>query len=164
MATSSRPSEHIDLSRSYDLWVEIEASRDQVFEALTSGEALRQWWTDDADVETRPEGRVRYVWNQGGGSVVAEAEVVAFERPRLFSVRWLSANGQEIEEDGANMRGARWPIVQTYELLSPSPGITRLHLHDTGVNPAEEYDDVYEATRNGWIESLSRLKSYCEGS
>lgn len=163
MTDEGARSDSVLLSRAFDFWVEIEAPRDRVFEALTDGDALEEWWTDDAEVEGRPEGRVRYVWSRGGGSMVAEAVVVEWERPELFAVRWVAANGQDLEEDGTNMRGARWPMEQTYELSSPEPGVTRLHLHDTGVSPDPDYDAVYEATRSGWIESLSRLKRYCEG-
>ena len=164
MDEASTHSDSVVLSRSFDLWVEIGAPRDEVFEALTDGARLREWWTDEADVEGRIEGRVRYVWNQGGSAVVAEAVVVEWQRPERFAVKWRSANGQEIEEDGDNMRGARWPVVQTYRLSSPSPGVTRLHLHDTGVSPDPAYDEVYAATREGWVQSLSRLKSYCEAA
>lgn len=156
-------SDGVLLSRSFDLWVEIRAPRDRVFEALTVGDALEEWWTDEAEVEGRAEGKVRYVWSRGGSATVAEAVVVGWDRPELFAVRWVSANGQELAEDGTNLRGARWPVEQAYELASPEPGTTRLHLHDTGVSPDPEYDAVYEATRSGWVESLSRLKSYCEG-
>jgi len=150
------------LSRSFDVWVEIDAPRDAVFEALTSGDSLRKWWTDEAQVEPEAGGRVRYVWDRGGSSVVAEAEVIEFRRPERFSVRWLRVNGQPVDEDGENMRGARWPVEQAWKLAAPSPGRTRLHLHDTGVSMAPDYDDVYESTGRGWVESLSRLKSWCE--
>lgn len=150
------------LSRSFDVWVEIATSRDDVFDALTSGESLRRWWTDEAEVQPEPGGRIRYVWDRGGSALVAEAEVTAFRRPERFAVRWRRVNGQVLEEDGENMRGARWPVEQIWELSAPSPGKTRLHLHDTGVSPEPEYDEVYESTRRGWVESLSRLKSWCE--
>lgn len=162
MTDETGEGESVVLSRSFDAWVDIGAPRDEVFEALTSGESLQRWWTDDAQVESEPGGRVRYVWDRGGGSLVAEAEITEFRRPERFAVRWRRVNGRAVEEDGDNVRGARWPVEQVWELAAPSPGRTRLHLHDTGVSIDPDYDEVYASTRRGWVESLSRLKSWCE--
>lgn len=150
------------ISRSFDVWVQIVVPIEMVFDALTTAAGLRSWWCSDAESDPRPGGAVKYVWQTGDEVIVGEGVYRKFVRPKEFEVQWLGLMGQPLKSDGNNIRGARWPTIERFELTANSPSNTRLHVHDPGINSDAKYDELHRNTMRGWVNSLANLKSVCE--
>ncbi len=77
--------------------VKIHASRERVYQAITTAEGVRQWWTRDAAIEPRVDATGEFGFN--GKRFVAKVRVEVLDPGTR--VRWKVANaaweGQDIE-------------------------------------------------------------------
>jgi uncharacterized protein YndB with AHSA1/START domain len=77
----------------------IDASRSEVWSALTEAERLREWFANDVELDLRPGGRGVFRWDNGEerSAVVEAAE--AEERLRL---RWDDEGAVELQLEDAD--------------------------------------------------------------
>jgi uncharacterized protein YndB with AHSA1/START domain len=126
--------------------VEVEATPQQVWEAVATGPGLDSWFMGRSEVEPGEGGAVR----TDLGGFVLESKVTAWEPPRRFAHRGIEAeNGRFI----------------AYEFLieGRDAGSTVLRLVASGFLPGDDWEAEYEAmTRGGdlYFHTLVQYVSY----
>ena len=129
----------------------VRADVQRVFDALTSARELDAWFTNGAEVDLRPGGRVVFRWKDWGPDHYDGEDggpILDVQRPELFVFQWHPA-GPECA-----------PAVRI-ELRSVAEG-TVVRLTDSG------YPDTPEGRRkqlecaSGWGEALALCKFHVE--
>lgn len=129
----------------------IRADIDRVYDALTTVEGLDAWFTDGAEVDARPGGRIHFRWKDWGPDHYTGEDggpVVEARRPDLFEFRWHPV-------------GPDSDIAVRIELFEVSEG-TVVRLTDTGYpdTPAGRVKQLECAA--GWGEALALCKFFVE--
>ena len=119
--------------------IDVNASRERVWELLTDPGELTRWWPDAAELEPRLGGRV--VLTFGPGHV--NGEVTHWEPPQALGFTW----------EATNMPGVRLHVLFTVDDLGD--GRSRVGVVHSGLAaaPAEARD----AVAHGWAHFLPRL-------
>lgn len=137
--------EKTEETRSVEGTIEIGASPERVWRALTDPRELERWFPLEARVEPGPGGSVWLSWkNEFAGA----SEITAWEPPRLLSYVWGGP------EDA--------PPQMTEFTLEGRGGSTRLRVVTSGFPADASWDDWVEGTRLGWSFELRSLKTYLE--
>ena len=139
-------------------WIErdvlIDASRERVWEVLTSAGHVAHWFGASADIDLRPGGHAQFGWPD---QAVFEAVVERVEPPSAFSYRWAR------DADGDPGKGTGTLVEFT---LTEVPAGTLLRVVETGfasLNLSQaEQDKAAEGNRLGWSDELAQLKEYAE--
>lgn len=138
--------------------IQVEATPDVVYRVVSTPEHLREWWSDDADLEPAPgaNGTVSF----GDRSRPEEAKVVALtvveaDPPRRFSFRWVYDEGVTPAPDNS--------LLVTFDLVPNDAGtlvrFTETGFADRGWDPALAEATVLDHTA-GWAHFLPRLTDY----
>jgi uncharacterized protein YndB with AHSA1/START domain len=123
----------------------IQAPAEKVYQAITTADGLRQWWTADSAAEPRV------------GSV---AEFGFFGRKTVFRMRidelvpsqrivWQCVGGPD-----------EWPGTRLTWELSENDGKTRVHFDHAGWPHTEGH---FRPCNSTWGALMHRLKDYAEG-
>jgi len=128
--------------------IDIDASADAVWEAITDAEALTRWYVEAARV-TPGQGGTQWVsWGQG---VEMETTHRVWEPGR----RLVLGAADGVPEEG-------WNAVVVEYVLQSVHGATRLRLVQSGMPAGDNWDSAYEGTNVGWRMFLAALKYYLE--
>jgi uncharacterized protein YndB with AHSA1/START domain len=139
--------------------IEIEATPEQVFRALTEAEEIARWFAPIARVEPRVGGEYFISWGpemQGPPSTIA-----IYEPGKRFAVY----------RDRSKAYGDREPALETdtvqrvmvdYQIEAIGGGKTRLRLVHSGFGQGAGWDNEFESTRTGWAEFMQALKRMLE--
>jgi uncharacterized protein YndB with AHSA1/START domain len=105
------------------------ASPGEVWEALTDGKQVSEWFGAEVEMVPRLGGRVRFRWGDGDerGAVIE-----AFEAERLLVLRWLP-----FQKD-ADGKTRRRPSTKVRFTLRPREGGTQLAVQETFPIPPQE--------------------------
>ena len=135
-----------------DREVLIEAPPQTVWAVITQPEHIAGWFSDAADIDLRPGGKVTLTW-EGQGTAHGRVEVV--EPPRLFAFRWVRWGVGEFREDNST-------LVE-FSLNAEGEG-TRLRVVESGFGGLDASDDdkarYADENRRGWKLELSQLLDY----
>ena len=140
-----------DKERSLEKYVEVPASRAEVWRAWTTSEGLASFFAEDNKVELTPGGAYEMYF-------LAESEkergsegctVLAFSPNEMFSFSWNAP--------------MKWPevrrqytrVVLTFKDLGE--GRTGLHFSQTGWGTGKAWDEVYAYFESAWDTVLGRL-------
>ncbi len=124
--------------------LELKASPERVWKAITDPRELEQWFPDQAELEVVSGAKGHFHWeNHGGGAV----HVVEVDEPRYLSWRWAGGDQRDIEE---------YSTLVEWTLSARSDGGTTLHLKETGFDNQKNYDD----NSGGWDSELGELVDY----
>ena len=123
--------------------IELDATPEEVWEAITSGPALDGWWMGMNAVEPRQGGVVRTTLP----GFTMESTVTAWEPPRRFVVTSPEA------EDGRLM-------AMEYSIEGREGGRTLLRFVHSGFLPGDDWETEYDALRNGNPAYLFKLREY----
>jgi uncharacterized protein YndB with AHSA1/START domain len=129
----------------------IAATPDKVWQALTSAEFSRQYFSGFA-VEVEPKIGGAFVVRRPDGGVHISGEVAEFEPPRKLTMTW-DVNWPGLTEKLGS-------TLVTYEIERAGEGTVRLTL--TQAQDRELDDDILSGGRTGWPAILSSLKSLLE--
>lgn len=155
--------EQVSITRSFNIRLHIDTLPENVFHMLTTADGLNAWWTDASAAAAREGGKVEYVWHVGNESVIGTGIYRKFRSPEYFEVEYLDWKNPLRQEEGFNFKDAYpGPVIHQYELRETEPGTTSLFIRTAGIYFGEKFDDLFEATRSGWLDSLANLKSVCE--
>ena len=125
--------------------VEIEASPEQVWRALTDAIELERWFPLEARVEPGPNGSLWMSWkNEYAGA----SEILVWDLPRHLQTSWGWSEGG--------------PPQMTDYLLEGRGGRTVLRVVTSGFPLDASWDEWVEGTRLGWRYELASLKHYLE--
>lgn len=125
--------------------VEVEASHERVWRALTDAEELVRWFPLEASVE-RP-GVGGRIWMSWGGEQGAWVAIEAWDPPRHLRTSWSWGEG---------------PAQVTDYWLEGEGGRTRVRVVTSGFPADASWDDMVEGTRLGWLFELRQLQHYLE--
>ncbi len=130
----------------------IEAPAAKVYEALTTSEGLKGWWTETCEIGTTEGGHSTFRFDDSWKTMRIEKLAPASE------VRWHCVESSIDLEDGST--SSEWIGTEFLFQLKPlSDQTTALRFQHVGLLPALEcYSDCFR----GWTRFLSSLKQYVE--
>jgi uncharacterized protein YndB with AHSA1/START domain len=122
--------------------VTVDATPEQVWEAIATGPGIDAWFMGRNEVEPREGGTVRMTL----GGHAEEATVTAWEPPRRFAYRGEG-------EDGSFM-------AFEYLIEGRQGGGTLVRLVQSGVLGGDDWEREYDSLRTGWSMYLRTLAHY----
>ena len=137
-------------SRTIALEIEIDASIEDVWKALTEADQLKSWFPYDARVTP---GKGGSIWLSWGPECEGEAPITIWDPPK--HLQFTEHRGPFGAEDSI----APVDITTDYHLKSAG-GKTVLRLVQAGVGPEKEWDGEYNATAEDWPMFLAILSHY----
>ncbi len=146
------------MSKSHENTINLAATPEAVFRAITDPEQIVKWFAPYATVDPRVGGKFAISWSpdKPGNGVIS-----ALDAPRHLAVNTersvaYNSKGQPVET------GTPRQIVVEYFVEPLDEGITRLRLVQSGFGPEPAWDEEYESTRTGWAYFLAKLKKLLE--
>lgn len=134
-------------TRSITLERQVDAPPEEVWEALTTGEGLCQWFPLDARVEPGVGGSVWLSWGPGSEG---EAPISIWDPPGRFG--WTESYGEDAE--------GRPIKVQVDFHVEGRDGTTVVRLVQSGLSASSDWDEMYDALHDGWTYFLLNLAFY----
>ena len=126
--------------------LKIETDSHRVYDALTTVAGIRNWWTDNADLDGHVGGQGIFRFHYGR-TVETRVNIIQLQEPLL--VCWAVLESFRPEQNGT---------IITFE-LNPTEGDTMLHFSQDGF---AEADDTFALMNTGWAYYLVSLKQYLE--
>jgi uncharacterized protein YndB with AHSA1/START domain len=131
-----------------DQSISIEASSEQVFNALVDANGLTRWFLSKAESEAKAGGKFKYSWEfndaeQNGSQEGAYSEVIPNKK---VSYPW---------------QAGELPTTVTFT-LSDSGDQTTVHLEHVGFGTGENSEQLKEMHDGPWSFYMTNLKSYLE--
>ena len=140
------------MSRSHETVIEIKASPEEVFRAITTPEQIVKWFADEARIDPRVGGEYYFAW----GAMGATTTIVAWEPGKHFGTQ--SERSITYSHKGKVDTGVVQKMGVDYYIESLGGGITRLRLVQSGFGPEAAWDDEFAETKTGWADFLKKLK------
>jgi uncharacterized protein YndB with AHSA1/START domain len=137
--------------------IEVDAPVEVVWNVITSPEHISAWFTDETELDLRPDGEGRFTWidKTGGRTHSENLRIERVEPPYFFAFRWNYPDGAEPDETNA-------PLVEFS--LEPRGDGTRLVLVESGIQglsrSEEEKDSYFREHTSGWATITERLRIY----
>jgi uncharacterized protein YndB with AHSA1/START domain len=135
----------------------IEASSKVIFEAITKPDELTQWFPDQAILEAKVGGEVKFVYIKEihpewklDRDYVMEGTVVDLVPNKKLSYTWKYNDVPEFPE-----------TTVIWELEEIETNKTRVQLTHLGFTGEEKGLTSFESHNEGWIEMLNKLVKYC---
>ena len=128
----------------------IAATREKVWEALTSAEFSRQYFFGNA-VEVEPRLGGAFILRTPDGAAHISGEVLAYDPPRKLAVTFNVNWPELIEKLGTTL------VTYDIEQIGDAVQLTMSEGHDRPLS-----DDILSGGRSGWPAILSSLKSLLE--
>lgn len=132
-------------TRQHELEIEMNATPERVWQALSTAEGIASWFAPVTRVEPGVGGSVFVQW---GGGMEGSQRIEAWEPERHLRLANDRAEGAP-------------PSVVNY-FLEGKGGSTVLRLVHSGFGPGASFDDEYEATGSAWPVFLKMMKHSVE--
>lgn len=145
--------------RAFEMSLDLAASRDDVWRALTVAEELVRWFPVDARVTPGPGGSMVWSWGEQWDWTT---RIDAWEPGRLL--RLVQENARPYDAEGRPVpAGQAAPARIAIEfMLESHGGTTRLRLVHSGFGTGAAWDDEVEGITEGWQSELASLRHYLE--
>lgn len=146
------------MSKSHETIIEIKATPEEVFRAVTDPQQIVKWFAPYARVEPRLGGGYDISWDpeMHGGSVIT-----VWDPPKHFAASSERSAAYNCEGKPVET-GVAQTIAVDYYIEALADGMTRLRLVQSGFGPEAAWDDEFESTKSGWAEFLKKLKEILE--
>lgn len=148
-------------ARSHETVIDIKATPDEVFRAVSDAEEIVRWFAPQAKVEPGPDGKMEGgTYSISWGGPMSDPSTISHWEPgkRFTGYKDRSAAyGKAAPEDAPMQR-----IVVDYLIESLGGGVTRLRLVHSGFGTGEGWDSEFESTRMGWPLFLQIMKQGLE--
>lgn len=136
--------------------IHIEATPEVVYQVISRPEHLREWWPDEAELETPvPGGTGTVSFGSGPEAKVEPLTVVEADPPRRFAFRWVCEDGETA--------GPGNSLLVTFDLVPAGNG-TLLRFSEAGFRErgweAAVLEEAYQDHVRGWDYFLPRLVGY----
>jgi uncharacterized protein YndB with AHSA1/START domain len=135
-------------TRDIELSVELDASPEDVFRAVTDGTEIAKWLAPEARVTAPEGGKKGSIWISWGEGMSAEHEIEIFDAP----TRLRHPSGQNGE--------TKAPLYADWSIEAREGGKTTLRLVHSGFTASADWDDEYDAHARGWKLMLQNLHQY----
>ncbi|MEQ8765099.1 MAG: SRPBCC domain-containing protein [Planctomycetota bacterium] len=136
--------------RRFEMQIEIAASKDAVWDALTKPEVVSQWFAPEVRVDPKVGGEVCWSWS---GEHEWPQTIEVFEPQARFVTTYPA--GAPLED------GSRTPLLMDFRLEGEG-GKTTLRLVHSGFGPDASFDAEYDGISRGWPVELESLRLYLE--
>ena len=133
-------------ARQFDMELEIAATPEAVWEALSTEPGLQRWFAPEARVTPGPGGEVLWRWDELHSW---PQKIEVWEPNRRLLTRYDSA-----VPDGA---GGQRPLFVDFRLEGRG-GRTTLRLVHSGFGPEAAFDEEYDGISSGWPVELQSLR------
>jgi len=135
-------------TRDIQLSVELDASPEDVFRAVTEGTEVAKWLAPEAR-STPPEGGNKAkIWISWGGGMSAESEFEIYDAPK----RARRAAGKNAE--------TKAELYADWLIEAREGGKTTLRLVHSGFSVGADWDDDFDAHARGWKLMFENLRHY----
>lgn len=135
-------------TRDIELSVELDATPEEVFRAVTDGTEIAKWMAPEAG-STAPEGGKKgSIWVSWGPGMKTEREVEIWDEPK--HVRHPA--GKNAETKAA--------LYADWSIEAKEGGKTTLRLVHSGFSVGADWDDEFDSHARGWKLMLQNLKQY----
>jgi uncharacterized protein YndB with AHSA1/START domain len=135
-------------TRDIELSVELDASPEDVFRAVTDGTELAKWLAPGARVTAPEGGKKGSIWISWGEGMSVEHEIEIFDAPK----RMRHPSGKNAE--------TKAPMYADWSVEAREGGKATLRLVHSGFSAAADWDGEYEAHARGWKLMLENLRQY----
>ncbi|MCH7563831.1 MAG: SRPBCC domain-containing protein [Gemmatimonadetes bacterium] len=137
-----------DRTRTIEIEVEVDASPEDVWEAISEAEGIRRWFAPEARVTAGVGGSIWLSWGEGAAG---EATIDVWEPSKR--IRWIEEWGSSEDEGGATLTAVDFHI-------ETRGGTTIVRLVHSGFSASADWDEYYDATVAGWTYFLWNLSHY----
>lgn len=135
-------------TRDIELSVELDASPEDVFRAVTDGTEIAKWLAPEARVTPPSDGKKGTVWVSWGEGMGAERSIDIWDAPR----RMRHASGENPE--------TKAPLWVDWLIEAKAGGTTTLRLVHSGFSTNADWDDEFDSLARGWRLMLANLRHY----
>jgi uncharacterized protein YndB with AHSA1/START domain len=135
-------------TRDIELSVELDASPEDVFRAVTDGTELAKWLAPEARGTAPEGGKKGSIWISWGEGMSVEHEIEIFDAPKR--VRHPSGKNAETKA----------PLYADWSIEAREGGKTTLRLVHSGFSAGADWDNEYESHARGWKLMLENLRQY----
>lgn len=135
-------------TRDIQLTVELDASPEDVFRAVTEGTEVAKWLAPEARSTAAEGDRKPRIWISWGEGMSAEHELEIFDPPRR--VRHPSGKNAETKAE----------LYADWLIEAREGGKTTLRLVHSGFSVGADWDDDFDAHARGWQLMLQNLRHY----
>lgn len=146
------------MPKSHETIIDIKATPEEVFRAVTDATQIVKWFAPYARVDAHVGGEYVISWDpelEGGGVISVWDPPRHFAQYTERSVAY-NCEGKPVET------GATQKIAIDYYIEAMGNGMTRLRLVQSGFGPEAAWDDEFDATKTGWAEFMKILKGILE--
>ena len=144
-------------ARVFDMSIDVDASPEAVWSALTEARELTRWFPLEARVTPGEGGSMYWGWGEGWAG---ESKIATWEpnrRLRLIETRQaFDADGKPLMDVGANRELAVEVTLESHA------GKTRVRLVHSGFGEGANWDDELDGISTGWQFELRGLRYYLE--
>jgi uncharacterized protein YndB with AHSA1/START domain len=144
-------------ARAFRMSLDLDASTDEVWRALTDAEELMRWFSTEARVTPGAGGSMLWSWGHGEDW---KTRIDAWEPGRLL--RLVQDDAAPSDVDGRQVsQGVAEPARIAMEFtLETHQGRTRLRLVHSGFGEGAAWDNEIEGITEGWQAELRSLRHY----
>jgi uncharacterized protein YndB with AHSA1/START domain len=135
-------------SRDIVLSVELDASPEDVFRAVTNGTELAKWIAPEARFTAPEGGNKGSIWISWGEGMSVENEIEIFDPPKR--VRHPSGKNAETKA----------PMYAEWTIEAKGGGTTTLRLVHSGFSVGADWDHEFDSHERGWKLMLENLRHY----
>ncbi len=145
------------MSRSHETIIDLHATPEEVFRAVTDPEQIAKWFAPEARVDPRVGGEYYFSWGPG---MEGRTTIVAWDPGKHFGT--CSERSITYGSKGKVDTGVVQKMCVDYYIESLGGGMTRLRLVQSGFGPEASWDDEFNATKSGWGGFLKKLAGLFE--
>lgn len=135
-------------TRDIELSVELDATPEEVFRAVTDGTELAKWMAPEAGSTPPGGGKKGSIWVSWGPGMKTEREVEIWEEPK----RVRHPAGQNAETKAA--------LYADWSIEAREGGKTTLRLVHSGFSAGADWDNELDSHARGWKLMLENLRQY----
>jgi uncharacterized protein YndB with AHSA1/START domain len=135
-------------TRDIVLSVELDASPEDVFRAVTDGTELAKWLAPEARGTAPEGGKKGSIWISWGEGMSVEHEIDIFDPPKR--IRHPSGKNAETKA----------PLYADWSIEAREGGKTTLRLVHSGFSVGADWDNEFESHARGWKLMLENLRQY----
>ncbi len=145
LPTSAR-TERETTMRTIEQHVDLAASPEAVFRALTDAAEITRWFAPDAKVTPGQGGKIWIAWP---GGMEGESDIEVWDPPRRVKLR-------------NKVPGETQPslVAVDYRIEARKDGGSTLRLVHSGFGAGAEFDREYDETTRGWLTFFGNLRHY----
>jgi uncharacterized protein YndB with AHSA1/START domain len=137
------------MTREHRHEIEIDATADQIWRAVTDGDELTRWYADRAEVTPGEGGSITVAWE---GTPEGVSRIDAWEPGRRLRL---------VDQPSEYFPPLDEPTVQEWTIEARG-GRTVLRLVHSGYPDTDDWDEIYDSTDHGWDVFLLILRHYLE--